>query len=187
MIKKLSLLIIYLLILILTILPIILISIILFFTQGRPIFFWSDRIGKNKKIFKMPKFRSMSNNAPLLASHLLEEPDTKITFIGKILRKYSLDELPQIISLFQGNMSIVGPRPALFNQYNLIELRELKKINSILPGITGLAQINGRDKISLEEKVEYDYQYLINKSFKLDLKIIFYTFFKIMKSKDISH
>ena len=161
MIKKLSLLIIYLLILILTILPIILISIILFFTQGRPIFFWSDRIGKNKKIFKMPKFRSMSNNAPLLASHLLEEPDTKITFIGKILRKYSLDELPQIISLFQGNMSIVGPRPALLSQKEL--LLERKKNGSIFcrPGLTGLAQINGYNNMPFKEKA---------KSYGLDFK-----------------
>jgi O-antigen biosynthesis protein WbqP len=185
--KKIPLYFIYVIILTFSILPIIFISIILLITQGTPIIFWSERVGKNKKLFKMPKFRSMKNNVPMIATHLLEQPESKITIIGKVLRKYSLDELPQVISLFQGNMSIVGPRPALFNQYDLIKLREEKNIHTILPGITGLAQINGRDNISLEEKVGYDYVYLVNKSFFYDLKIIFLTIFRIIKSRDISH
>lgn len=185
--KKIFLYFIYLIILIFSILPIIIISTILLITQGTPIIFWSERVGKNNKLFKMPKFRSMKKNVPMIATHLLEKPESKITAIGKVLRKYSLDELPQIISLFQGNMTIVGPRPALFNQYDLIKLREEKNIHTILPGITGLAQINGRDSISLEEKVGYDYIYFVNKSFFYDLKIIFLTIFKIIKSKDISH
>ncbi len=177
----------YFVILVVSIIPIIFISIILFITQGMPIIFWSERVGKNKKLFKMPKFRSMKNDAPIIATHLLEQPEAKVTVIGRVLRKYSLDELPQIISLFQGNMSIVGPRPALFNQHDLISLREAKNIHAILPGITGLAQINGRDNISIEDKVEYDYTYLRNKSFFYDLKIVFLTFLRIIKSKDISH
>ena len=185
--KKIFLYFFYLIILIFSILPIFFISIILLITQGTPIIFWSERVGKNKKLFKMPKFRSMKKNVPMIATHLLEQPESKVTVVGKVLRKYSLDELPQIISLFQGNMTIVGPRPALFNQYDLIKLREEKNIHTILPGITGLAQINGRDNISLKDKVGYDYVYLVNKSFFYDLKIIFLTIFKIIKSKDISH
>ncbi len=163
------------------------IAIILLIFQGKPIIFWSKRVGKDKKIFSMPKFRTMKNSTPMIATHLLGAPEESVTNIGKFLRKYSLDEIPQIVSLLQGHMTIVGPRPALYNQYDLISLREQKGLHSILPGITGLAQINGRDSISIEEKVNYDFQYLKEKSIVLDSKIIFLTIFKIFKSSDVSH
>ena len=179
--------IIYIIIFLLFIPLITFIAIILFFTQGLPIIHWSKRIGKNNKLFMMPKFRTMHNDTPNVATHLLKDPKTSITKIGSFLRKYSLDETPQVISLIQGNMSLVGPRPALFNQDDLIKLRKNKKIHELMPGITGLAQISGRDNLTIEKKVEYDYEYLTNKSILLDLKIIFLTVLRVLKIKDISH
>ncbi len=148
---------------------------------------WSKRVGKNNKIFLMPKIRTMKLSTPDVATHLLEKDDIYITKIGKILRKTSLDEIPQLYSILIGDMSFVGPRPALFNQYDLIDLRTKKKINLILPGITGLAQINGRDLLSIKEKVSYDNEYLIKRSFFFDIKIILITIIKIFTSKEIAH
>lgn len=154
-----------------------------------PIFHNSKRIGLKSKIFLMPKFRTMRVNTPNVATHKLKNPKKYITRFGYYLRKTSLDELPQLISVLNGKMSFVGPRPALFNQYDLIKMRKKKKIDSILPGITGLAQIKGRDKISIKKKVEYDYKYFKNCSFVQDVSIIIYTFLKMFKNNnsEISH
>ena len=135
----------------------------------------------------MPKIRTMKLSTPDVATHLLEKDDIYITKIGKILRKTSLDEIPQLYSILIGDMSFVGPRPALFNQYDLIDLRTKKKINLILPGITGLAQINGRDLLSIKQKVSFDNEYLIKRSFFFDIKIILITIIKIFTSKEIAH
>ena len=150
-------------------------------------FHYSNRIGKNNKIFKMIKFKTMKDNTPDVATHLLENPGEYITKSGKFLRRTSLDELPQLFSIFSGKMSFVGPRPALYNQQDLINLRNKKNIHSLLPGLTGYAQINGRDNLSIEEKVLYDEYYLKNYSFCLDIKIILLTFLKLFKNKDVHH
>lgn len=147
----------------------------------------SKRSGKNSKIFLMPKFITMKKNTPQLATHLLKNPDKYVTKLGKLLRKTSLDELPQLFSVLIGDMSLVGPRPALFNQYDLIKKRQFLKIDKLKPGITGYAQINGRDNISNKEKIKFDYYYLKNKSTKLDLKIISLTVYKIINFNNISH
>ena len=160
--------------------------ILLFSNNGNPLF-WSKRIGLNNQIFMMPKFRSMKMNTPVVATHLLENSNTHITVIGKILRKTSLDEIPQIFSILIGDMSLVGPRPALYNQDDLIKLRVSKNIHKLKPGLTGLAQINGRDELSIENKVAYDLIYLKNKSFLYDIKIIIKTFSKVLNIRNISH
>lgn len=154
--------------------------------KTNPIYF-SKRSGEKSKIFLMPKFITMKKNTPQVATHLLKHPEKYVTKIGKYMRKTSLDELPQLYSVFIGKMSIVGPRPALYNQYYLIKKRKVLKIDKLKPGITGYAQINGRDDISIKKKIDYDLFYLRNKSFILDLKIIFFTLYKIVKSKNISH
>lgn len=151
-----------------------------------PIHF-SKRSGQNSKIFFMPKFITMKKNTPQVASHLLKNPNKHVTKLGKFLRKTSLDEIPQLFSVLVGHMSLVGPRPALFNQYELIKKRQSLKIDELKPGITGYAQINGRDNISNKEKIKLDYYYLKNKSIKLDLKIIYLTIYKILNSNNISH
>ena len=177
---------------ILFLLPIILslliiISLLLFYeTRGKVIYF-SKRIGINSEFFFMPKFRTMRLGTPQVATHLLEKPEQYLTSLGKFLRKTSLDELPQLISILYGDMSLVGPRPALFNQYDLIEKRKIMGIDKIKPGITGWAQINGRDDISIDEKVKMDHYYLNKKSIILDVKIIFLTILNIFKFKNISH
>tara|TARA_Y100000746_G_C15296405_1_gene363781 strand:+ start:194 stop:655 length:462 start_codon:yes stop_codon:yes gene_type:complete len=145
-----------------------------------PIIYWSERVGKNNKVFKMPKFRSMRNITPLLPKEKLTRPNKWLTPIGAFIRKTSLDELPQFWCVIKGDMSIVGPRPALHNQFDLIDLRNNYGIQRIKPGITGWAQINGRDSISLEDKVKYDKKYLNSYSFILDLKIIFLTVIKVI-------
>ncbi len=159
---------------------------LLYGTKGK-IIYLSKRIGINSKIFIMPKFRTMRVGTPQLATHLLKEPDQYLTFVGKILRKSSLDELPQLISILYGHMSLVGPRPALFNQYDLINKRKSLGIDKIKPGITGWAQINGRDDISIDEKVKLDQYYLNKKNTMFDIKILFLTILKIFKLKNISH
>ena len=164
-----------------------LISSLIFFSFGGPILFWSKRVGRNKKIFLMPKFRTMKINTPVVATHLLGKPETHLTKIGKFLRKLSLDEVPQFFSILKGDMSLVGPRPALFNQYDLISLREKQKINRILPGLTGWAQINGRDDLTIEEKVKLETYYLSKKSLFFDIKILLLTIFKLLLKKGISH
>lgn len=160
--------------------------VLLYGTKGKIIYF-SKRVGINSKIFIMPKFRTMRVDTPQLATHLLREPDQYLTFIGKFLRKSSLDELPQLISILYGDMSLVGPRPALFNQYDLINKRKSLGIDKIKPGITGWAQINGRDDISIDEKVKLDQYYLNKKNTMFDIKILFLTILKIFKFKNISH
>lgn len=152
-----------------------------------PIFHWSDRVGKNNIIFKMPKFRSMYTETPQVATHLLKDSSTHITLIGKILRKTSLDELPQLYSILKGDMSLVGPRPALFNQDDLIELRTKNNVHTLLPGVTGWAQVCGRDEITIEKKVELDTEYLHSQSILFDFKIIVMTFYKVLKLQDVSH
>ena len=155
--------------------------------DGLPIIYWSDRIGVNGKIFQMPKFRSMKPEPPAVATNLLQSPDTFMTRLGPFLRKTSLDEFPQLWSILIGDMSFVGPRPALFNQTKLISLRKNTRIDELRPGLTGLAQINGRDELSDEVKVQFDEQYLKNISLNLDLKIIALTFIQVLFGKNVAH
>jgi len=156
-------------------------------TSPGPVIYWSDRVGRNNKIFRMPKFRTMLINTPALATHLLDDPARYLTPIGSFLRKSSLDELPQLWSILCGDMSFVGPRPALFNQDDLISLRTAANVNGLLPGLTGWAQINGRDEIPIPQKVELDIYYLQHRSFSLDLQILLLTFLKVIKRDNVSH
>jgi O-antigen biosynthesis protein WbqP len=149
--------------------------------------YWSDRVGKNNKIFKMPKFRSMLTDTPAVATHLLDNPDAYLSPIGGFLRSTSLDELPQLFSVLRGDMSFVGPRPALYNQDDLIALRTEKGVDKLLPGITGWAQVNGRDELSIPDKVALDVEYLNRQSFWFDMKILWMTFLKVMKRDGVSH
>jgi O-antigen biosynthesis protein WbqP len=152
-----------------------------------PALYWSDRIGKNNKIFKMPKFRSMLTGTPSVATHLLDNPDANLSPIGSFLRSTSLDELPQLFSVLKGDMSFVGPRPALFNQDDLITLRTEKGVDKILPGITGWAQVNGRDELSIPDKVALDVEYLNHQSFWFDIKILWLTLLKVISRSGVSH
>ena len=163
------------------------IMLIIRLTSTGPILHWSDRVGWNNLIFKMPKFRSMRVDAPARAKHLLENPHKYLTPFGRFLRKFSLDELPQLWSVLKGDMSFVGPRPALYNQDDLIELRTKKGLHKLVPGITGWAQVNGRDNLTISEKVEYDEYYMNHRSFIFDLKIFFLTLGKVIKTEDVSH
>ena len=163
------------------------VAIAIIFASGRPVFYFSDRIGINSKVFKMPKFRSMKKETPPLATHLMKNPDHYLFPFGAFIRKYSLDELPQLFSILKGDMSFVGSRPALFNQFDLISLRKKNKVDRFKPGLTGLAQINGRDNLTIQEKVIFEIEYLKNQSFLLDLKILWLTFIKVFFRKDISH
>ena len=156
-------------------------------TSNIPFIYWSKRVGLLNKTFDMPKIRTMSINTPQKATHLLIKPEKYLTRYGTFFRKTSLDELPQLFLILNGQMTLVGPRPALFNQYDLIKLRTKKNIHTLKPGLTGWAQINGRDNISISEKVDLDLFYLRNKSLLLDIKIIFFSFFLIFKDKTISH
>jgi O-antigen biosynthesis protein WbqP len=167
--------------------PIILIALIVKLTSEGPIIYWSDRVGINNTIFKMPKFRSMRLNAPAVATHLMSDPDLYLTSFGSFLRKFSLDELPQLWSILKGDMSFIGPRPALYNQNDLVELRSERGIHRLVPGVTGWAQVNGRDDIPIPVKVEFDEYYLKNRSFILDLKILWMTFIKVLKREGIQH
>ena len=167
--------------------PMIIIAFVIKFTSKGPIIYWSQRVGQYNKIFYMPKFRTMYLGAPTVATHLIESPIKHITPIGKILRNFSLDELPQLWSIISGKMSIIGPRPALFNQDDLIKLRTDKNIHLLKPGITGWAQINGRDELTINEKVKYDTYYFEHQSFIFDLKIFFLTFKKILLRDNIKH
>lgn len=167
--------------------PMILIAILVRLTSKGPILYWSDRVGKNNLIFKMPKFRSMVLETPVLAKHLLDNPISYLSPIGGFLRRSSLDELPQLFSVLKGEMSFVGPRPVLFNQQDLISLRNERGVNKLLPGITGWAQVNGRDDLSTFDKVVLDTEYLNRYSFWLDLKILWMTVFKVFKSDGVSH
>jgi len=152
-----------------------------------PVLYWSDRVGKNNKIFKMPKFRSMLVGTPAVATHLLDNPDVYLSPIGGFLRRSSLDELPQLFSVLKGDMSFVGPRPALYNQDDLIVLRTEKGVDKLLPGITGWAQVNGRDELSIPDKVALDTEYLNRQSFWFDIKILWMTFLKVVRRDGVSH
>jgi O-antigen biosynthesis protein WbqP len=156
-------------------------------TSKGPILYWSDRVGRNNQIFKMPKFRSMQVGTPAVATHLLNNPDAYLTPIGSFLRKSSLDELPQLWSILKGDMSFVGPRPALFNQTDLIDLRTQANVHCLTPGLTGWAQINGRDELPIPEKVKFDVEYLRRKSLLFDIKIIFLTAWKVIHRDNVSH
>jgi O-antigen biosynthesis protein WbqP len=149
--------------------------------------YWSYRVGKKNKLFKMPKFRSMLVGTPVVATHLLDDPSSYLSPIGEFLRRSSLDELPQLFSVLKGDMSFVGPRPALYNQGDLITLRKEKGVDELLPGITGWAQVNGRDELSIPDKVELDVEYLNQQSFWVDMKILWMTFSKIVKRDGVSH
>ncbi len=167
--------------------PIIGIMLCIRMTSPGPIFYWSNRIGINNCIFSMPKFRSMRIDTPTIATHLLDNPGRWITPIGSFLRKSSLDELPQLWSILVGRMSFVGPRPALFNQYDLIALRTERGIHALRPGLTGWAQVKGRDELCIPEKVQLDLEYLQRQSFLFDLKIIWITILKVLTKDGISH
>jgi O-antigen biosynthesis protein WbqP len=167
--------------------PMLLIAILIRLTSHGPAIYWSKRIGINSAIFKMPKFRTMIIDTPTIATHLIENYDDYLTPVGGILRRFSLDEIPQLFSILKGDMSLVGPRPALYNQDDLIALRKDKGVDKLTPGVTGWAQINGRDSISIPEKVNLDLEYLNRKSFFFDLFIIKSTIFKVIMKNDISH
>jgi len=167
--------------------PIIITAIGVKMTSKGSALYWSDRVGKNNKIFKMPKFRSMKIDTPALATHLLEEPRSFLTPIGSFLRKSSLDELPQLWSIFIGDMSFVGPRPALFNQNDLISLRIEKGVYDLMPGLTGWAQINGRDELPIPQKVALDVEYFQKQSFWFDIKILWFTLLKVFGRDGVSH
>ena len=167
--------------------PLLLIAALVRSTSWGPAFYWSSRVGRNNKLFLMPKFRSMKENTPTVATHLLSNPETYLTPIGSFLRRSSLDELPQLWNILKGEMSFVGPRPALFNQYDLIELRTTNKVIDLLPGLTGWAQVNGRDELPIAVKVALDTEYLHRKSFKFDLYILWLTALKVVGSDGVSH
>ncbi|MEO8021604.1 sugar transferase [Polaromonas sp.] len=168
-------------------LPLLLVALLVGLTSKGPILYWSDRIGQHNKTFKMPKFRTMKTGTPALATHLLADADSYLTPIGSFLRKSSLDELPQLWSIVKGDMSFVGPRPALFNQYDLIELRTRSGIDKLLPGLTGWAQVNGRDELPIPQKVALEIEYLEKQSPWLDIKIICMTFLKVLRRDDVMH
>lgn len=167
--------------------PMLLVALLVKLTSTGPVLYWSDRVGKCNAIFRMPKFRTMLVDTPAVATHLLTDPDRFLTPIGKFLRKSSIDELPQLLSILRGDMSFVGPRPALFNQDDLIELRTQKGVHALTPGLTGWAQINGRDELPIPAKVDFDEYYLNNRSLALDLRIIFLTALKVIKSEGVTH
>ena len=173
--------------LVLLVVPMLLITVAVRLSSKGPALYWSDRVGINNEIFKMPKFRSMLTDTPSVATHLLASPDTYLSPIGGFLRRSSLDELPQLFSVLKGNMSFVGPRPALFNQDDLIALRTEKGVNKLLPGITGWAQVNGRDELSVPEKVALDVEYMQRQSFWFDMKILWMTFLKVINRDGVSH
>ena len=174
-------------ILFLLVTPMLLIAIATRLTSKGSILYWSDRVGINNEIFKMPKFRSMHIDTPAVATHLLNNPDTYLSPIGGFLRRSSLDELPQLFSVLKGSMSFVGPRPALFNQNDLIAMRTEKGVDKILPGITGWAQVNGRDELSIPDKAALDVEYLHRQSFWFDMKILWMTLLKVIKRDGVSH
>ena len=174
-------------VIILLVVPIILAAIAVRITSKGSVLYWSDRIGRNNEIFKMPKFRSMRIDTPAVATHLLDNPDYYLSPIGGFFRRSSLDELPQLFSVLKGDMSFVGPRPALFNQEDLIALRTTNGVDKLLPGITGWAQVNGRDELSIADKVALDVEYLKRQSFWFDIKILWMTFLKVIKRDGVSH
>jgi O-antigen biosynthesis protein WbqP len=167
--------------------PVMMVALCVRLTSVGPIFYWSERVGKHNRLFRMPKFRSMRTDTPAVATHLLAEPDQYLTPIGSFLRRSSLDELPQIWSILRGEMSFVGPRPALFNQEDLIALRTQYGLHVLTPGLTGWAQINGRDELPIPEKVELDREYLQRRSMWFDLQILWLTVVKVLRRDGVSH
>ena len=167
--------------------PMLIIAVLVKVKSKGPALYWSDRVGVNNTIFRMPKFRTMRIDTPAVATHLMKNPDVYLTSIGSFLRKFSLDELPQLYSILKGDISFVGPRPALYNQDDLVELRTGTGVNRLIPGITGWAQVNGRDELPIPLKVEFDAYYLKNRSFFFDLKILWMTFVKVVKREGVTH
>lgn len=169
------------------IVPVVIVALLVRLTSPGPALYWSDRVGKGNKVFKMPKFRSMKVDTPAVATHLLANPKAYLTPIGSFLRKSSLDELPQLWSILVGDMSFVGPRPALFNQQDLIEQRTRLGIHTLVPGLTGWAQVNGRDELPIPEKVRLDADYLEQRSLWLDIRILWLTFVKVLRRDGVTH
>ena len=167
--------------------PVGVVALLVRLTSSGPALYWSDRVGRHNRIFKMPKFRSMRIDTPAVATHLLSAPETHLTPIGSFLRKSSLDELPQLWSILKGDMSLVGPRPALFNQDDLVALRTEYGVHELVPGLTGWAQVNGRDELPIPEKVKFDVEYLQRKSLWFDIKILWLTFVKVLHRDGVSH
>ena len=167
--------------------PVLLVALAVRLTSPGPALYWSDRVGRHNRIFKMPKFRSMRVGTPAVATHLLADPNAYLTPIGSFLRKSSLDELPQLWSILAGDMSFVGPRPALFNQHDLIELRSRSGVHELVPGLTGWAQINGRDELPIPDKVRLDVEYLQRQSVWLDVRILWLTLAKVIRRDGITH
>ena len=168
-------------------LPVLLVAMAVRLTSPGPALYWSDRVGRHNKIFKMPKFRSMRVGTPAVATHLLADPKAHLTPIGSFLRKSSLDELPQLWSILVGDMSFVGPRPALFNQHDLIELRTQRGVHELVPGLTGWAQVNGRDELPIPDKVKLDAQYLQRQSLGFDIRILWLTLVKVLRRDGVTH
>ena len=168
-------------------LPALLLATAVCLTSKGPALYWSDRVGRNNVIFRMPKFRSMRVGTPAVATHLLADARSHLTPIGSFLRKSSLDELPQLWSILAGDMSFVGPRPALFNQHDLIALRTAQGVHTLVPGLTGWAQVNGRDELPIPEKVKLDVAYMERQSLLFDIRILWMTFVKVLKRDGVSH
>jgi O-antigen biosynthesis protein WbqP len=168
-------------------LPVLLLALAVRLTSQGPALYWSDRVGRHNSVFRMPKFRSMRIDTPAVATHLLQDPDQWLTPIGSFLRRSSLDELPQLWSIIRGDMSFVGPRPALFNQEDLIKLRTETGVHQLVPGLTGWAQVNGRDELPIPQKVQLDVEYLQRRTFFFDLKILWMTVLRVLASDGVSH
>ena len=167
--------------------PVLLVALAVRLTSAGPALYWSERVGRHNQLFKMPKFRSMRVGTPAVATHLLADPQSHLTPIGSFLRKSSLDELPQLWSILVGDMSFVGPRPALFNQHDLIELRTQLGVHELVPGLTGWAQINGRDELPIPDKVKLDAAYLQRQSLWFDIRILWLTFVKVIRRDGVTH
>lgn len=167
--------------------PISIVAILVRLTSQGSVLYWSDRVGRNNVVFRMPKFRTMRMDTPAVATHLLPDPKSFLTPIGGFLRKSSLDELPQLWSILVGDMSFVGPRPALFNQNDLIALRTEQGVDALTPGLTGWAQVNGRDELPIPQKVAFDIQYLQRQSFAFDMRILWLTFVKVIRRDGVTH
>lgn len=167
--------------------PILLVAVLVRLTSAGPVLYWSHRVGRQNEIFRMPKFRSMRVGTPAVATHLLADPKSHLTPIGSFLRKSSLDELPQLWSILKGDMTFVGPRPALFNQEDLIALRTEQGVHDLLPGLTGWAQVNGRDELPIPQKVALDVEYLRARSLWFDIRILWMTFVKVIRRDGVIH
>lgn len=172
---------------VLLLVPVMLVALAVRLTSPGPALYWSDRVGRHNRIFRMPKFRSMRTDTPAVATHLLTDPGKYLTPIGPFLRKSSLDELPQLWSILKGDMSFVGPRPALFNQEDLIALRTQRGVHALVPGLTGWAQVNGRDELPIPQKVALDAEYLQRRSLGFDVRILWMTFVKVLRRDGVAH